>query len=341
MSRLLVTGGLGFIGFNAVLRASAQGRSVVVLDNLKRRTARRNLKAYRKLAPRGAKLVVADVRDAGAVARVFKRHGPFDGVIHLAGQVAVTTSVAEPVRDFEANALGTLNVLEAIRKHSKKSRLVFASTNKVYGGLDWTKIARKGERYVFRHPAGGVSEAAPLDFHSPYGCSKGAADQYVRDYARIYGLGTVVFRQSCIYGPWQYGEEDQGWVAWFLIAALRGAKIRLFGDGRQVRDVLFIDDLLELYDRGLAHPAARGEVFNVGGGPSRTLSLLELLGWIRERLGIRPPLERHGWRPGDQRVYISDISKAGRRLGWKPKTSVDAGLSRLADWLKSGRIDFA
>ncbi|MBI5202435.1 MAG: GDP-mannose 4,6-dehydratase, partial [Elusimicrobia bacterium] len=209
MKRVLVTGGLGFIGFNASLRAAAKGQRVVLLDNLKRKTARRNLAAYKRLRPKGTTLVVADVRDGAGLQRQLQKLGPFDTVLHLAGQVAVTTSMKEPLADFEANALGTVNLLEAVRKVSPKSWVLFASTNKVYGGLEWTRVARRGDRYVFRRPAAGVDERAPLDFHSPYGCSKGAADQYVRDYARIYGLRTVVLRQSCIYGYRQFGVEDQ------------------------------------------------------------------------------------------------------------------------------------
>jgi len=256
-------------------------------------------------------------------------------VAHLAAQVAVTHSVTDPREDFERNAFGTFNVLEAVRKFSPRAFFIFASTNKVYGALSQARVRLAEGRYALASHPLGVSEEAPLDFHSPYGCSKGCADQYVRDYTRIYGLRTAVFRQSCIYGPWQYGEEDQGWVAWFLIAALTGKAITIYGDGRQVRDILHIDDLLALYDRAWARPGrSAGAVLNTGGGPGSTLSLRELLRWIRDRLGISPGISYTDWRPGDQKVYVSDISKARRSLGWAPRVSIDAGLGSLADWLR-------
>lgn len=326
---------MGFIGFNAALRFAREGSEVVVLDDLSRRTALRNYAEFKRLRPARVRFVRGDVRDAAAVGRVLGRAGGVDLVLHLAGQVAVTQSVLDPAADFQSNAWGTLSVLEAVRRRSPRALFLFASTNKVYGGLEWARVRRGPTRYRFVRPARGVDESAPLDFHSPYGCSKGAADQYVRDYARIYGLKTVVLRQSCIYGPWQYGEADQGWVAWFLIAALQGRPMTLYGDGRQARDVLFIDDLLETYSLAWERRGrAAGEVFNVGGGPGNVLSLVELLAWIRDRLGIDPPVRRSGWRPGDQRVYVSDISKARRVLGWRPRVPVEAGLEKLVEWLR-------
>lgn len=333
--RCLVTGGMGFIGFNAALSWAEAGSRVVVVDDLSRRTARRNYAEFRRLRPARVEFVQGDVRDQGMVGRLLRRRGGSDLVLHLAGQVAVTQSVLDPVADFDANARGTLSVLEAVRRHSPRSLVLFASTNKVYGGLPWARLRKREGRYEFVHPRQGVAETAPLDFHSPYGCSKGAADQYVRDYARIYGLRTAVFRQSCIYGPWQYGEADQGWVAWFLIAALQGRPMTLYGDGRQVRDVLYIDDLLALYRRAWERrDRAAGEVFNVGGGIGNVLSLLDLLAWLRRRVGRLPKLRRAGWRPGDQRIYVSDIAKARRVLGWAPRVPVPEGLDRLLDWLK-------
>jgi CDP-paratose 2-epimerase len=334
MKKCLITGGLGFIGFNAALHYARRGFSVDIFDDLSRKTARRNHAEFRRLSPARVRLFKGDVRSPAVLERLVRREGPWDLVLHLAGQVAVTSSVAEPRKDFEINALGTLNVLEMVRRRSPKAFVIFASTNKVYGATPWARIGRDATRYFYTNPRHGVDESAPLDFHSPYGCSKGAADQYVRDYARIYGLRTAVFRQSCIYGPWQYGEEDQGWVAWFLIAALSGKPITLFGDGRQVRDVLYVDDLLSLYDKAWANPRrASGEVFNAGGGEGNTLSLLELLDWLRLNRGLKPRLRRADWRPGDQRVYISNIGKARGALRWRPEVSVDAGLNRLAQWL--------
>jgi len=326
---------MGFIGLNACLHYAKRGWSVVAFDNLSRATARKNHKEFSRFSIRNIRFVRGDVRRAGEIEIAVRRHGKFDLVLHLAGQTAVTTSVLDPRKDFEANALGAFNVLEAVRRLSPRSALFFASTNKVYGGMEWLRYRDAGKRYELTHPKNGVAETAPLDFHSPYGCSKGSADQYVRDYSRIYGLNTVVFRQSCIYGPWQYGEEDQGWVAWFVLAALAGKRITLFGNGKQLRDVLFVDDLLSVYDAAFSRiRRARGEVFNIGGGPKLTLSLLELLDWIGKRLEIAPKLGRTGWRPGDQRAYVSDISRAGKLLGWKPSISVGAGLEMLLAWLE-------
>lgn len=326
---------MGFIGLNACLHYAKRGFSVVAFDNLSRATARKNHKEFSKLSRSGIRFIQGDARKPADLDRVFRRHGRFDLVLHLAGQTAVTTSVIEPRTDFESNALGTFNMLETVRRRSPQSCLFFASTNKVYGGMDWLRFKDSGRRYQLTHPKNGVSESAPLDFHSPYGCSKGSADQYVRDYARIYGLKTVVFRQSCIYGPWQYGEEDQGWVAWFALAALSGRPITLFGNGKQVRDVLFVDDLLSVYDLAQRRiQRVRGEVYNIGGGPKLTLSLLELLDWIGRRLDLSPKIRRTGWRPGDQKAYVSDISKARRELGWAPNVSVGAGLEKLLAWLE-------
>lgn len=330
---VLITGGLGFIGYNAALRYSAQGRNVVLFDDVSRGTAKKNKLEFDRASPRGVRLIQGDIRNARSIERLLE-NGKFDLVLHMAAQVAVTTSVEEPRHDFEVNALGTFNLLEAVRRKAPKALVVYASTNKVYGGTEWVRLGRAKTRYFFEHPEEGIDESAPLDFHSPYGCSKGAGDQYVRDYGRIYGLKTVVFRQSCIYGPWQYGEADQGWVAWFLIAALTKAPLTVYGDGKQVRDLLYIDDLLELYDRAYAQrDRVAGEVFNAGGGLSRTLSLVELLDWMEKRLGRRIPRKTRGWRPGDQKVYISDIAKAQRMLRWTPRVSVGAGLEKLFGWL--------
>ena len=335
MKRCLVTGGMGFIGFNSSLHFACQGYSVVAFDNLSRSTAQKNYKEFSQTPFPGIRFIQGDIRKPADLKRVFKKHGRFDAVLHLAGQTAVTTSVIDPRSDFEANAHGTLNVLEAVRKFSPKSAVLFSSTNKVYGGMDWMCFKEDRKRYVLTYPKYGVAESAPLDFHSPYGCSKGTADQYVRDYARIYGLNTVVFRQSCIYGPWQYGAEDQGWVAWLVLAALSDQRITLYGSGKQVRDILYIDDLTALYDRALRKiRRVRGEVFNAGGGMDKTLSLLELLDWIRHRLDISPKLSRADWRPGDQRAYISDISKAKKYLDWSPIVSVGSGLEKLLAWLE-------
>ncbi len=268
-------------------------------------------------------------------------HRDSDLVLHLAGQVAVTTSVTDPRMDFEVNALGTFNLLEAARAAGVRAPIIFSSTNKVYGGMEDVGVVVRDGRYAYDGLPDGVGESRGLDFHSPYGCSKGAADQYVRDYHRIYGLNTVVFRQSCIYGYRQFGMEDQGWIAWFTIAAQLGRPITVFGDGMQVRDVLFVDDLIDAFDAAAAKiDRSSGNVYNIGGGPSNVLSLVELLAHIEGRLGAPIPAARDDWRPGDQRVYISDIRRAKEHLGWAPTVSKGQGLTLLYDWVAENRSLF-
>jgi CDP-paratose 2-epimerase len=355
--RYLVTGGAGFIGCNYVHRLLSRGGhetpsslaekgaggvgQVTVYDNLSRRGTEANVAWLRQQHGEDAfRLVVGDVRDADALAEAARGA---DVVVHLAGQTAVTTSVVDPRSDFEDNALGTFNALEAARHAGTNPIFLYASTNKVYGGMEEVVVTEQETRYAYRDFPVGVPETWPLDFNSPYGCSKGAGDQYVRDYARIYGLPTVVLRQSCIYGPRQMGVEDQGWVAWFVIAAITGQPITIYGDGKQVRDVLFVDDLLDAYDAAIAHvDTAAGQVYNVGGGPTRTVSVWAEFGPVLERLMGRPvPVSFDGWRPGDQRVYISDIRKAGRELGWRPRVGVEEGIRRLYEWVVANPHLFA
>jgi dTDP-D-glucose 4,6-dehydratase len=277
-----------------------------------------------------------DVRDFDGLRRIFELTGP-DLVVHLASQVAVTKSVLNPREDFEINALGTFNVLEAIRAQARPPAMIYASTNKVYGGMEDVAVVLDGARYRYRDFPNGISEDRPVDPKSPYGCSKCAGDQYVRDYARIYGLRTVVFRQSTIYGPHQFGIEDQGWLAWLMIAVVTHRPITIYGDGRQVRDMLWIDDLLDAYAIALADPGrVGGRIYNIGGGPAFTLSIWAELRPLLEGLAGRAIETRHGdWRPGDQKVYVSDIRKAERELGWRPKVSPQDGLKRLWDWVSA------
>lgn len=341
MRKWIITGGAGFIGCHAAARFHAAGDRVVVVDNLSRRGADQNL-AW--LQGQGvADFVQADVRDAAAMHDIVGRHADADGVLHLAGQVAVTTSVADPRHDFEANALGTLNVLEAVRTAAGgRPAVLYSSTNKVYGGMESMQIVERDGRYAYADCPGGVDEATPLDFHSPYGCSKGCGDQYVIDYARIYGMRTVALRQSCIYGTRQFGIEDQGWIAWFCVAATLGRPFTIYGDGKQIRDALWIDDLLDCYERALerAHKVA-GQAFNVGGGPENTLSLNELVGKLERAFARRFDVPYAPWRPGDQRVFVANVSKAKRLLGWQPKTPVDEGVDRLLSWVRSHKHLFA
>jgi CDP-paratose 2-epimerase len=331
---VLITGGAGFIGTNLAHRLLSAGVPVHVFDSLARPGVERNLRWLRAAHGALLKVEVADVRDRAAVERAVRGAGR---VVHLAAQVAVTTSLQDPVHDFEVNAGGTLNVLEAVRRAPHHPALLFTSTNKVYGDLADVGLASDGRRYSPTDPAlraRGVDESRALDFHSPYGCSKGAAEQYVLDYARSYGLDATVFRMSCVYGPHQFGTEDQGWVAHFMIRALRGEPITLYGDGLQVRDVLFVEDLVEAmlsaFDR---IDVTSGHAFNIGGGPARTVSLVELIDLIAELTGTRPMVEVGPWRPGDQRYYVSDTSRFSALTGWLPRHDVTAGLHALFRWL--------
>ena len=331
--RHLITGGAGFIGCNYVHRLLSRGEQVTVYDNLSRRGTEANLSWLRQQhGAESFRLIVGDVRDYDALVKATRG---VDVVVHLAGQTAVTTSVTDPRSDFEDNALGTFNALEAARHAGSNPVFLYASTNKVYGGMEEVAVIEQETRYAYRDFPLGISEAQPLDFCSPYGCSKGAGDQYVRDYARIYGLSSVVLRQSCIYGPRQMGVEDQGWVAWFIIAAVTGRPITIYGDGKQVRDVLFVDDLLDIYDAAIAHiNVAAGQVYNVGGGPAHTMAVWAEFGPILERLMGRPiPVSYADWRPGDQPVYVSDVRKAGRELEWRPRVGVEEGIRRLYQWV--------
>jgi CDP-paratose 2-epimerase len=337
----LITGGAGFIGCNYVHRVLARGEQVTVYDNLSRPRTEANVAWLREQHGGEAfRLIVGDVRDDTTLAEAARGA---DVVVHLAGQTAVTTSVADPRSDFEDNALGTFNALEAARHADTNPTFLYASTNKVYGGMEDVAVIEQGTRYAYQDFPLGIPETQPLDFHSPYGCSKGAGDQYVRDYARIYGLPTVVLRQSCIYGPRQMGVEDQGWVAWFIIAAVTGRPITIYGDGKQLRDVLFVDDLLDAYDAAVAHiDVAAGQVYNVGGGPAYTMSVWAEFGPILEQLmGRSIPVSCGDWRPGDQSVCVLDIRKAGRELGWRPRIGVEAGIRRLYEWVVANRHLFA
>ena len=330
--RVLVTGGCGFIGSNVVQKHLNSGHRVTVLDNLSRRGTPKNLEWLKSLGD--FNFVKDDVRNASRILRLLKITR-FDLIVHLAGQVAVTTSVVDPRTDFEINALGTLNVLEAMRITRSQGLLIYASTNKVYGEMMEAKITEAKNHVRYRDYTRGIRETFPLDFHSPYGCSKGAADQYMRDYSRIYGLHTVVFRQSCVYGERQFGVEDQGWVAHFMIQVHFGRPLKIYGDGKQVRDVLYIGDLLEAYDRAWKKKRlSSGKIYNIGGGAKNQISLLELIALLRNWRGekIRPSF--HPARPGDQRIYVSDNSKLLKDLGWKVTTDFDRGFAKLYRWIE-------
>jgi CDP-paratose 2-epimerase len=335
--KYLVTGGAGFIGSNYVDRLISRGEDVTIYDNLVRAGAPRNIEWLKKNHGDGSfNLIVADVRDADQIAEAAKSA---DVIAHLAGQVAVTTSVTNPRHDFESNALGTFNVVEAARLSGRDPILLYTSTNKVYGGMEDVELVEEATRWRYKDLVDGCSEAQPLDFHSPYGVSKGTGDQYVRDYSRIYGLRSVVFRQSAIYGPRQFGVEDQGWMAWFVIAAVMDRPITIYGDGKQLRDMLWVDDLTDAYDLAIEKiEDVKGQVFNMGGGRENTISVWAEFGPKLEKLlGDTIEVARGDWRPGDQRVFYADIHKAERELGWKPKISVEQGVEKLFEWVRNNK----
>ena len=336
----LVTGGAGFIGSNYVHRLLKRGEKVTIYDNFVRAGAQRNLEWLKKEFGENAfEVIVGDIKDSDRITEAGKSA---DVIVHLAGQVAVTTSVTNPREDFESNALGTFNVLEAARASGRNPIFIYASTNKVYGGMDDVELYEEPTRWRYKDLIKGCPETQLLDFHSPYGCSKGTGDQYVRDYARMYGLRSVVFRQSCIYGPRQFGIEDQGWVAWFIIAAVMGKDITVYGDGKQVRDILYVDDLMNAYDLAVEKiDIAKGQIYNIGGGPENVMSIWAEFGPKLEKyIGETIEVARGDWRPGDQKVFYADISKAEKELGWQPTISVERGVQMLFDWVKENKSLF-
>ncbi|MGZ5106118.1 MAG: SDR family NAD(P)-dependent oxidoreductase [Usitatibacter sp.] len=336
----IVTGGAGFIGCNTAKRLIADGHQVVVFDNLSRNGGRSNLEWLQQSGK--FEFVMGDVRNSADCQSLLKEHRDARAVVHLAAQVAVTTSVTNPRHDFEVNALGTFNVCEALREINRDAVLLYASTNKVYGEMDDVPVVEEAGRYRYADLERGVAESRQLDFHSPYGCSKGSADQYVIDYGRIYDIGTVSLRQSCIYGYRQFGVEDQGWLAWFIINAVRGTGVTIYGDGKQVRDVLFVDDLVDCYLAAVEKiDAVKGKALNIGGGPQNVLSLLELIQFMKDRFGIAMKYKFSDWRPGDQKVFVSDIGKAQAVLGWKPQVGKEEGVARLVEWVKENAALFA
>jgi CDP-paratose 2-epimerase len=338
---IVVFGGAGFIGSNWTERLLKTTESKVhVFDNLSRQGARHNLEYLQKIAGRTGRLqiTVGDVRDAAMVSRVAKYATE---IYNFAAQVAVTTSLVDPRLDFEVNLGGTFNILEAARRHEQSPYLLFTSTNKVYGNSGDGQVRVEGMRYV-PVESGAIDESQPLDFHSPYGCSKGAADQYVRDYARIYGLRSVVFRMSCIAGPRQFGSEDQGWVAHFLYSALEGKPLKIYGDGRQVRDVLYVEDLLCAFEAAYENREhTAGQIYNIGGGEENSVSLLELMDRVEALTGARTGYNLGEKRVGDQLVYVTNHDKFSRATEWQPKVNLDGILKGIYRWYHSNRELFA
>ncbi|PIN98589.1 MAG: CDP-paratose 2-epimerase [Candidatus Diapherotrites archaeon CG10_big_fil_rev_8_21_14_0_10_31_34] len=330
-----ITGGTGFIGTNLAEYFLKKGEKVQIIDNFSRKGTKENKKYLEKNFPANLKIIKGDIRkDLKLMEKVFSEA---DAVFHLAGQTAVTTSIKNPRKDFETNALGTLNVLEAARKNKNNPSLIFSSTNKVYGKLNQTQVTEKEKRFEYKNLIG-VNEQTALDFHSPYGCSKGSADQYTRDYSRIYGLNSVVFRQSCIYGKRQFGVEDQGWIAWFIIASILGKKLTVYGNGKQVRDVLFAEDLSKAFDLATQKiNKTKGKIFNIGGGEKNTLSVLELISILEELNEKKIKYSFDKARAGDQKIFVSDISKAKNVFGWQPEISAEKGVKMLFNWVKENQ----
>lgn len=332
---IFITGGAGFIGINAASHYVKQKHKVTIFDNFSRSGTKANISWLKHSYAGRIRVIEGDIRmDREALVRGIKNA---DLVLHLAGQVAVTSSVIDPVSDFDINARGTLNVLEAVRTCGHNPVVIYSSTNKVYGSLEDVVVRETPTRYVCDDLPYGVPETQCLDFHSPYGCSKGAADQYVRDYSRIYGLNTIVFRQSCIYGAHQHGVEDQGWAAWFMIALATRKPLTIYGNGKQVRDLLHIDDLLHAYDLAAKHiTVTKGNAYNIGGGPTNTLSVWHEFQPVLERLYKREvTAEFSDWRLGDQPLYVSDIRKSKKTFGWAPRIGLEQGLRKLYEWIKN------
>jgi len=339
---ILITGGAGFVGSNLAHRLLSSGHRVRLLDNLSRAGVERNLRWLMETHGDLVDIEVPDVRNLSIIKQAVKDASQ---VFHFAAQVAVTSSLDDPIEDFEINARGTLNLLEAVRAADNPPPLIFTSTNKVYGNLADLKFDKHGTRYEPADDAireRGINEDRPLDFHSPYGCSKGAADQYVTDYARTYRLPALVFRMSCIYGPHQYGNEDQGWIAHFVIRSISGKPITIYGDGLQVRDILFIDDLVDAFLLAQQNiKKLAGNAFNIGGGPGNSISLLELLDLLAELHGGDISVRFENWRAADQRYYVADTSKFSGLTGWAPRVPVHEGVRRLYEWIRTGEKQFS
>lgn len=328
--RYLVTGGAGFVGSNLVNRLLEEGHEVTLFDNLSRRGVNHNLEWLKSKKNKNLTIIKGDVRNPKEIEPVCK---DVDAIYHTAAQVAVTTSVSNPREDFEINALGTFNVLEGARKSNTDPTLIFTSTNKVYGALDDLEIEEQKTRYDFKTLKTGVPSERPIEPHTPYGCSKGSADSYCLDYHRIYSLNTVVFRMSCIYGTRQFGNVDQGWVVHFIITHILGKPISIYGDGKQVRDILFIDDLVNAFQLATKEIGkTKGQAYAIGGGQKFTISLLELVDQIEKSKNKKFNLTFEDWRPSDQKVYYSDISKAKKGFGWAPAIDPRTGVGRLYEW---------
>lgn len=339
--KILINGGCGFLGSNLAAEGIIKGHEVIVFDNLFRKGSAENLKYLQTLG--NFKYINGDVRNQNDVETLFKNEAPFDAIFHLAGQVAMTTSIQNPRLDFETNTLGTFNILESARKYSPKSAILYSSTNKVYGDLEQYNYEETDTRYVCKEHPNGFDENVGLDFHSPYGTSKGSADQYMLDYARIYGLNTVVFRHSSMFGTRQFATENQGWIGWFVQKALeiknnpKAEKFTICGNGKQVRDILYADDMINLYYTATENiEKVRGQAFNIGGGIENSLSLLELFKILEEKLDIKMEYIELPPRESDQRVFVADTTKIEKAIGWKVKVNKEQGIEKMIEWTKGG-----
>lgn len=338
--KYMITGGCGFLGSNIASQVLKQGDSLLVYDNLSRIGGEENLKWLRSFGE--FEFVKADTKDFEKVAEVVKTYRP-DIIYHLAGQVAMTTSIANPRLDFETNALGSFNVLDAVRQFCHEAVVVYSSTNKVYGDFEYLHYDETETRYLCREFPNGFDESVHLDFHSPYGCSKGTADQYMLDFARIFGLKTVVFRHSSMYGARQFGTYDQGWISWFCQKAVetkhdKGTTFTISGNGKQVRDVLHAEDMINLYIAAPKHiEKANGQVFNIGGGMANSLSLLELFAFLETELDVKLNYTRLPSRESDQKVFVADIAKASKTFEWTPQVSKEDGIRKMLKWVDGGK----
>jgi CDP-paratose 2-epimerase len=335
--KYLITGGCGFVGSNLALEVLRRSEELFILDNLYRNGSADNLELLKKNG--NFVYYPFDIRNINDVETVVREVKP-DYIFHLSGQVAMTTSISNPRLDFETNALGTFNLLDAVRKYSPDSVILYSSTNKVYGDFEYLHFKEDETRYICKEYPLGFPETISLDFHSPYGCSKGAADQYLLDFHRIYGLKTIVFRHSSMYGTNQHATYDQGWIGWFCqnALAIKVGKLKetftISGTGKQVRDVLHGEDVVGLYFKAKDVKEAYGQAFNIGGGIDNSLSLLELFGMLNEMLHIKMQYVQLPWRESDQKVFVADIQKAKEIIGWKPQVSKQEGINRMLNWLK-------
>ena len=333
--KILITGGAGFIGSNTAFYFSKKGWKIYLIDNLSRKGSKNNLLNLKK----NIKLIFdkADISNFKKISKILKSIRP-NLIIHCAGQVTVTKSVINPRNDFNTNALGSFNILESIRLFSNKTKFINISTNKVYGDVLNKKVSETNKRYRFLGKLKSVNENYPLDLYSPYGCSKGIADQYTRDYSRIYNLDTIVLRLSCIYGTMQYGIEDHGWIVWLTIKSYFGKKIKIFGNGKQVRDALYIDDLVRLFFKLSKSKKNTNKIYNIGGGSRNSTSLLELINILDKKMNKKNKFKKFKWRPGDQKIYISDISKIKKEYNWYPKISFSDGLDKIIGWINKNEM---